>query len=316
MPRNSRGISGGRTSAIPQTSGQADSSSLFPGTQEISSLISEFNPDNKHSETAKDWIAGLEVLGEIYSWEPRKMMLYASIRLGGPAKVWYSAQKAKLNTWEIFKEKIVRNFPEVLKRSEIQKKLMNMKKGANQSVVNYYQEVVALAGKIGWDETLIKEHIIQGLPNFSWRVAMAQEQNSDMDQFLYKLIQMEKVSQCDEERRCGIKRKRYKKSAITLAHDEVPRGLSESSNDSTEEDKEPQDSSGSGDVTQQVESTNKIVKDKKVQPKSPRVEESTRKITCYFCSEEGHIARKCPIRLKGGSKIGKTTGESSKTSQK
>lgn len=269
----------GTRSSDSSSSGGVGSSStaVIPGTQEINSLITEFNPDKKENESAKEWIESLEALGEIYSWEPRKKMLYASVRLGGSAKMWYNAEKAHLTSWEIFKEKMIRNFPEVLRRSEIQQKLMNMKKRADQSVSNYYHEVKSLAVKIGWDEGLIKEHLIQGLPSFAWRVAMAKEQHSDMDTFLENLILMEKVSKFeDDKRKDGKKhfknqyRPNKEESKVT---DSVEVKAEKNGEEQTKKRKREDDRNEPG-----------------------KEDEQPRKKACYVCKKEGHFARACPSK--------------------
>lgn len=251
---------------------------------EVEAVISEFDPDNARNRTAEEWLTEIDSMAEIFGWDPRRTMLYACMRLKGPAKFWYDGCKQELRTWDIFKQRFLENFPTVIDTAGIHRKLLNLKRKPDQSVESYFHETVALGRKIKLTDDLIKQYLINGLPYASTRAIMAQDPANTLPQFLNSLIRVERANKdsarkkdTDYVGRAGPSKTPARKSADnSMARtDSTPRASTSRlpiprSNTQAKPTQEP-GSSKTADATP-----------------------LTHKRQCFICRSEDHLARKCP----------------------
>ncbi|XP_055708954.1 uncharacterized protein LOC129805209 [Phlebotomus papatasi] len=242
---------------------------------ELESFVPEFNPKKNPYVTVGDWLSDVDSVGEIYAWDTRKRMMYASMQLGGPAKTWYQNNKAKLTDWEVFKQQIVLYFPSVLVRSELQRKLINLKKKPDQSMEEYFHEAMTIASQLKLEDDIVKEHLIQGLPYFSWRVALTSDISLDMPQFLQKMIQIEKV-----DRAQGTQRKPKKNFRRFQGNNAKKESKSDYPSDFKKEEMVPKQEST---VRKRARSRDSVEES-----------EPVRKRACFVCKSEEHLAKSCP----------------------
>lgn len=249
---------------------------------EVEVVISEFDPDNTSNRTAEEWLNEVDSMAEIYGWDPRRTMLYACMRLKGPAKFWYDGCKQELRTWDIFKEQFLENFPTVVDTAGIHRKLLNLKRKPDQSVESYFHETVALGRKIRLSDDLIKQYLIGGLPYASTRAVMAQDPAVTLPQFLNSLIRVERAS------KDGAKKKDAESSG-RAGPSKTPARKSTDSQQRT-------------DVTP-LAGTSRFTPRKftsaRTTPGSSasKANDATpvgQKRQCYICRSEEHLARKCP----------------------
>lgn len=242
-------------------------------SNEVEVIISEFDPDTNRGQCANEWLNEIDSMAEIFGWDQRRTLLYACMRLKGPAKFWFDGCKQELRTWQIFKDRLLENFPTVVDTAGIHKKLINLKRKPDQSVESYFHETVALGRKIKISDELIKHYLIRGLPYASTRAVMAQDPAVTLPQFLNALIRVERATKDGEKKDAGVSgRFGIYRTPGRKAIDTGRRSMENRRVDITPHRKiniraEPQPGS----------STNQ-------------------KRQCFICRSEEHLARKCPQR--------------------
>ncbi|XP_055589305.1 uncharacterized protein LOC129741592 [Uranotaenia lowii] len=249
---------------------------------EVEVVISEFDPDNIRGQTAEEWLAELDSMAEIFGWDPRRTLLYACMRLKGPAKFWYDGYKQELRTWDIFKDKFLENFPTVVDTAGIHRKLLNLKRRPEQSVESYFHEIVAMGRKIKLSDDLIKQYLINGLPYASTRAVMAQDPAVTLPQFLAALIRVERAAKDNIRKRDieyngrgGHIRTPAKRFADGQSRDDAARA-------STSYSQTPQRQTPNKTTTESSSS--------KIAYTTP----TSQKRQCFICRSEDHLARRCP----------------------
>lgn len=132
------------------------------GINEARTIIEEFNPSNK-SVTAKDWLQSLEGLKNVYGWDDRITLFYATLRLGGAAYYWYQSKQDSIRTFGEFKENLLRSFPNGDDDASILRKIIERKRIPGEAIEDYVYQVAALARKIKLNEISTIRHLIYGL---------------------------------------------------------------------------------------------------------------------------------------------------------
>lgn len=248
-------------------------------SNEVEAIISEFDPDTNRGQSAEEWLNEIDSMAEIFGWDQRRTLLYACMRLKGPAKFWFDGCKQELRTWQLFRERLLENFPTVVDTAGIHKRLINLKRKPDQSVESYFHETVAMGRKIRLSDDLIKQYLINGLPYASTRAVMSQDPAVTLPQFLNALIRVERATKDREKRyadasgRYGINKTPGKKPMDTR------KSLDTSRVDVTPHSKTP------ARVEQQPGSSKRPV----TTPQNPKKQ-------CFICRAEDHLARKCPQR--------------------
>lgn len=248
-------------------------------SNEVEAIISEFDPDTNRGQSAEEWLNEVDSMAEIFGWDPRRTLLYACMRLKGPAKFWFDGCKQELRTWELFRMRLLENFPTVVDTAGIHKKLLNLKRKPDQSVESYFHETVALGRKIRLSDDLIKHYLIKGLPYASTRAVMAQDPAVTLPQFLNALIRVERATK-DGERRDAANAGRF--------------GMNKTIGRKSMDARKSTDNSRVDTVNQ-----NKTPASTDPQPGSSRKLTQTptsQKRQCFICRSEDHLARKCPQR--------------------
>lgn len=243
-------------------------------SNEVEAIISEFDPDTNHGQSAEEWIHEIDSMAEIFGWDPRRTLLYACMRLKGPAKFWYDGCKQELRTWELFKDQFLENFPTVIDTAAIHKKLLHLKRKPDQSVESYFHETVAMGRKIRLSDELIKHYLIKGLPYASTRAVMAQDPAVTLPQFLNSLIRVERATKDVE--------KRDTDAGGRFGNNKTP-------------GRKSMDKGQRMDITPQ----NKTPSRTGPEPGPSKSAVSTpagQKRQCFICRSEDHLARKCPRR--------------------
>lgn len=75
--------------------------------EEVKALISEFDG----TYDAAIWIRKVEHYQKLYGWTDNAALLYATTRLAGPAKLWYSSIEEKIFGFTGFKVMLLTTFP-------------------------------------------------------------------------------------------------------------------------------------------------------------------------------------------------------------
>lgn len=254
-------------------------------SNEVEAIISVFDPDTNRGQSADEWLNEIDSMAEIFGWDQRRTLLYACMRLKGPAKFWYDGCKQELRTWNLFKERFLENFPTVIDTAAIHRKLINLKRKADQSVESYFHETVALGRKIRLSDDLIKHYLIKGLPYASTRAVMAQDPAVTLPQFLNALIRVERATKDGEKRdtdssgRFGANKTPGRKSIDSRKPFDNRRVDATSYSTPLRAGPQPYSTPAKAGA-----------------PGPSKSIVSTQKKQCFICRSEDHLARKCPQR--------------------
>uniref|UniRef100_A0A1B0CR36 Retrotransposon gag domain-containing protein n=1 Tax=Lutzomyia longipalpis TaxID=7200 RepID=A0A1B0CR36_LUTLO len=133
------------------------------GANEIKILIPEFNPSKFRDLYANEWINDVETLGRIHKWDNPRLLLYATMRLGGIARVWYEYSLEGITCWDDFKWDLLSNFPRTVEAADVHAKLAKRTRQPDEAIEEFVHNTVKLARKIQLDDCEIVEYLIQGI---------------------------------------------------------------------------------------------------------------------------------------------------------
>lgn len=90
---------------------------------DIISMLPAFDPTDRVSLDAAQFIGRIERLRDIHHWV-EKSVLFATIgKLKGPAKQWYESSEADIDTWAAFSRELKANFPLCINEADVHQPL-------------------------------------------------------------------------------------------------------------------------------------------------------------------------------------------------
>ena len=104
-----------------------------------------------------------------------------------------NSESKAITTWEIFKREIIKSFPGVCDSGEILLKIMSRKKRTNECIENYFYEIVALGKQIQLSEVSIIKYIISGLQNENLKGSLLGSNCSTTNSLLQQIKQFEEI---------------------------------------------------------------------------------------------------------------------------
>lgn len=127
--------------------------------EEVKSLISEFSGES----VAGPWLRKLEHYQKLYGWTETATLLHASMRLAGPAKLWYQSIEEMVFSFQGFKYMLLTNFPSHHDEADIHRELMAVIKSPLESYDIFVFKVQNIASKGQVPESSVIKYIISGL---------------------------------------------------------------------------------------------------------------------------------------------------------
>ncbi|XP_059622810.1 uncharacterized protein LOC132266005 [Phlebotomus argentipes] len=164
------------------------------GARELELLIAEFNPARCDEVSAADWIRDVEKLGSIHGWATDQLLLFASMRLSGVARMWYEYSLDNIANWEDFKRELLMNFPRTIDTTEMHGKLMAKKRGASETLEEYFHSTVKVAKRMKLTDDSIKDYLIRGLQNPKHEVILSSIGSCSLTGFLQHMVRLEEDS--------------------------------------------------------------------------------------------------------------------------
>nr|XP_029709206.1 uncharacterized protein LOC109622675 [Aedes albopictus] len=128
---------------------------------ELKHLIPEF----REGAGVTKWLNTIEHYAELYGWQDRTVLLYASCRLAGAAREWYNGFRDVINTFEEFDRFIKKAFPDQRNEADIHQELQQAVKMSGESYENFVFRVNALGINGSVSNAAIIVYIIRGLSN-------------------------------------------------------------------------------------------------------------------------------------------------------
>lgn len=172
------------------------------GMEEICGLIPEFRPGSLSNLSASQWISHIENLRQIYGWEERMTLLYATLRLKDAAQFWYQSRQTVNDSWADFKGDLISGFPSDIDEASIHAKLIARKRKPAEPIENYFYEVCALAKRGRLSEETTRKYIISGLGDHHLLTVLTASSCKNNIELLAKIKQYEGVK--DQEKSRGI----------------------------------------------------------------------------------------------------------------
>ncbi|XP_055704514.1 uncharacterized protein LOC129802596 [Phlebotomus papatasi] len=173
------------------SSTQAHSS--YIGIKEVELMIPEFHGIEKDGKLifASEWLDKIESLGKVYKWTSPQMLLYASLRVKGPALNWLDSSEGGIISWEVFKAELKDNFPQNIRESVVHEQLSNRKRRYNEALEEYYHDMVRMAKRIRLGDETIKEYLIKGLLGVNDRKVLRAVPQCSLPEVLRHMLKLE-----------------------------------------------------------------------------------------------------------------------------
>ncbi|XP_049277896.1 uncharacterized protein LOC125761102 [Anopheles funestus] len=127
--------------------------------EEVKYLIPEFSDGLGINQ----WLKTIRHNSEIYSWQDRTKLLYASGRLTGAAREWFDGFRNTIKTFDEFAEEIKKAFPDQANEALIHSQLASVSRKPSESYNSYVYRVNALGKKGRVSEEAIITYAIKGL---------------------------------------------------------------------------------------------------------------------------------------------------------
>ena len=134
-----------------------------PDTKELENLVAAFNPDDKMGPDSVTYIEMIESAAAMYTWDNLTKFHAACYQLKGPAFVWWRSTCTTIRTWERFKTEFLCTFPVATCPIAIHNIMAKKKKEINESIDQYYFDMLALGRRAGFHEATIAKYIIAGM---------------------------------------------------------------------------------------------------------------------------------------------------------
>jgi hypothetical protein len=163
------GISGGRPAVRSSGSVHNSSSMILDDTLHdlrkavIETLIKNPRTFRGGKDDVKKWLEEIEHLLDIAHMNDSNRLDVISYSLRGDALQWYKNHKSTLNSWQIFVAEITRAFTSSFHEEIAFKKLESYTQGENQSIRNFFNEVLKLCKEA--DSTMSEATKLKNLLN-------------------------------------------------------------------------------------------------------------------------------------------------------
>lgn len=112
-----------------------------------------------------DWLKRLEQRFKMAEWNDELKLKYISVHLQEDAYCWWSRQSTKFTSWSSFVEAIKRTYGSTKLKERTFDQLRTYQQGINQSVTQYYNEVMELCQRIDafMPDSMILQYLTSGV---------------------------------------------------------------------------------------------------------------------------------------------------------
>lgn len=137
--------------------------------EDVRSLIPEFIPEKI---TVLKWLTKIDGLKNIYGWEERAVLHYATLCLGAVSRIWYEGVEEHITGWNDFKLRLARAFPTRIDEVDIHNVLLKRVKRSHETYENFVYDIVCQARMVNISEAAIIKYVINGIPDSNLRLAL------------------------------------------------------------------------------------------------------------------------------------------------
>lgn len=161
-------------------------------------IVPTFDPE-KSDLTSVNWIHKIEQLAIIHGWNDVTKSYYMQSKLSGIAKVWYNALQNYDKTWSEWKTAVVEAFPSHEHFIDNLKRMIDRKKGSNETMMHYYYSKCILIRKCDISDSNAVSCVIDGLPLSTQGAAKSGSYKSPEELFQGFLSKLESDSSIKEK---------------------------------------------------------------------------------------------------------------------
>ncbi|XP_036340627.1 uncharacterized protein LOC118749995 [Rhagoletis pomonella] len=129
--------------------------------REIVGILPEFNP-LKGNLTAEQFINKIEQLRLIYLWSEDEILFASQHKLKVVAADWADAQPP-FSSWPLFVGALKADFPSEVNVAEVHREMDRRKRKHNESMKDYYYNMLNMGRRANMDQASINSYIIGGL---------------------------------------------------------------------------------------------------------------------------------------------------------
>ena len=133
-----------------------------PAEQTRLDCVPEFDPLSA-TITLSTWLHKLEQLQAVYSWSENTLTYHMQAKLRGPARKWYDNLLYYNLTWDEWKQKLKKTFPDHKDDAEVMRKMMNYTRKSGEDYTDYYFTKLALLEPCKLNPQQAVSFIIDGL---------------------------------------------------------------------------------------------------------------------------------------------------------
>ncbi|GAB0097945.1 hypothetical protein DMENIID0001_136340 [Sergentomyia squamirostris] len=256
------------TTTVPGFSGGWKMSS-----REAQDAIPKYRTGVDSQVSTSQWLQIIDHLAAENAWSEAQRVHNAQTQLRDGAKSWYAANRVKIgSSWSIFKEKFCLAFPDELDFQMIQLRMMERKRSDKEALEDYVFEVFKMGESIKYPMKATLMTIVAGIPDFRVRNQIRVSDSTTVEDLLDQLRNAEAM----------VGQENIRKRLASETH-QSPAKLRKHGKDQ----KQRGGFSHGKDQQKSPEPGEKEEASKTSQP------EQKKKLTCWKCNKEGHIARKC-----------------------
>lgn len=247
-----------------RTSGEEGGFHVMP---DLTKVIGFFDGD-KDADMVNSWINNIETSARLNHWPDTYTLETARAHLKGPAAFWYRTKAEVIETWQNFKDELLKTYGHAEKLTDKWEKMKVRRQGRGESILSYYYEKVELCQKLKLSIEDAKEEILGGLLSHDVAANLVTKQHKDYDELLHDILAVDKV----KNGKIGEK--------VNFTARKENKELNKSQNETKKKEWGRQDTEERkcfkcgklGHISTQC------VKEKPV---------------CYRCQEEGHVSYQC-----------------------
>lgn len=178
-----------------ESAGERDSRVVYRNfnVKEIKSILPKFDPSEEAGLTAQEWLHKVTIKGKFYQWNEHQLLTYATMCLEGPSRDWYEMNIEDISEWSVFKKMLMKYYPDDVNVAGILTNLAGKKRRTEQSMDDYFNEVVKAGKRAKLNEKGIKQFLIQGINEENMRVQLSCNQDKTLDDFLILMRVLERA---------------------------------------------------------------------------------------------------------------------------
>lgn len=154
---------------------------------EIKSVLPAFDPINRTSLDAAQFVRRCERLREVYNWNADALLFAAVGKLHGPARQWYEATEANLVTWDRFAQELRVTFPLRINEADVHQQMACQKRKPNEPIAMYCYDMQTIGRRAQMTEKAIIAYIVRGLGDPSLSQALSVSGLTSITQLLERV---------------------------------------------------------------------------------------------------------------------------------